>query len=123
MKEITDKGIKEVEGRSFIGVLSTMVIFGICLFCGAWALEQIEHEPKKKVIDLPEEIQVVQGGEQLFIESVSNDTISIGFNHGYTIYFENDTLKVETDDKIVYKELVNWKNPSPLQQALITDNE
>ena len=81
MKQITDKYIEKVHKNNFIGVLSTMLIFGLCLFCGAWALENIEQEPKKKVVDLPEEIQVVKGQELLFVEKVTKDSIILGFKH------------------------------------------
>lgn len=41
----------------------------------------------------------------------------------YTLYIESDTIKVYNDDKVIYKEYINYTNPNKLQQAIIKDNQ
>lgn len=44
--------------------------------------------------------------------------------YGYDLEITSDSIYV-TDEKdiIIYKEKVQWDNPSPLQQALINNNK
>ena len=124
MKQITDEDIEKTQRRTAIGVLSTMLIIGLCLFCGAWALEQLKLEPHPKKIDLPEEINIVTGNEKLYIQSVTKDSIHIGFDNRpyYELYITDNSIIVEDNGHVIYKELITDK-PTPLIKALIEDNE